>query len=208
MTSTVGRRERKKRATRSALEAAALRLFDSQGYDQTTVEDICEAVDVSTRTFHRYFARKEDVLFEAHAEELSRFRRALDAHPPGGSVLEPVRATIQATVAHRRTRRDLDLICARLVSDHPALRAQHLARQEQFANAITDHVAQRLQVDPAEDPRPELLGACCVAVVDTAVRQLLRHPDQDAEALIDLLFDTLTGGFDLRPAPSPADAAP
>ena len=76
----LGRRERKKLATRRALADAALRLFDQQGFDATTVEQIARVVDVSARTFHRYFERKEDVLFADHAERISNFR-ALLAQP-------------------------------------------------------------------------------------------------------------------------------
>lgn len=203
-----GRRERKKRETRDALEAAALRLFDRRGYDETTVEDICNEVDVSTRTFNRYFPRKEDVLFCGHEDDLAAFRRALAELPVEDGVLRPIRDTIKAQLLSRRGRRDLDLIWARLVTEQPALRAQHLARHEQFGTAIAEFVAHRLGMTPAEDPRPELLGGCCTVIVDTAIRRMLADPDQDEEALLDLLFDTLTGDFELRPAPAAIEGQP
>ncbi|WP_345188361.1 TetR/AcrR family transcriptional regulator [Microbacterium panaciterrae] len=53
-----GRRERKKLQTRVALHEAAMRLVEEQGLDRATIEQICEAVDVSPRTFFNYFPSK------------------------------------------------------------------------------------------------------------------------------------------------------
>lgn len=55
-------RERKKRLAQEAIEEAALRLFQQKGYEQTSIQDIADAVIMSPRTFFRYFASKEEVL--------------------------------------------------------------------------------------------------------------------------------------------------
>ncbi len=55
-------RERKKRLAQATIEEAALRLFQQQGYEQTSIQDIADAVMMSSRTFFRYFASKEEVL--------------------------------------------------------------------------------------------------------------------------------------------------
>ncbi|MGE0214431.1 TetR family transcriptional regulator [Mycolicibacterium sp.] len=57
-----GLRARKKRRTRETVRREAFRLFETNGYAQTTVDQIAEAADVSPRTFFRYFPSKESVL--------------------------------------------------------------------------------------------------------------------------------------------------
>ena len=76
------RRERKKQQTRDALVRAALRLFDAQGYDQTAVREITDAVDVSERTFFRYFASKEDLALSFARDATEALMREL-ARPAG-----------------------------------------------------------------------------------------------------------------------------
>src|SRR5262249_24457530 len=61
--SHLGLRETKKRRLREAVERAALDLFARQGYEQTTVHDICAVAEVGHATFYRYFPTKEDVVF-------------------------------------------------------------------------------------------------------------------------------------------------
>ncbi|MET0896328.1 MAG: TetR family transcriptional regulator [Mycobacterium sp.] len=57
-----GLRERKKLRTRSTLVDAAAELCLQQGYDNTTVEQIAAAAEVSPRTFSRYFPTKDAVI--------------------------------------------------------------------------------------------------------------------------------------------------
>ena len=76
-----GLRERKKHQRREALHRAALRLVERQGIDGTTVEQICEEVGVSPRTFFNYFPSKTAAALRLPEQVISveaaeRFRRA------------------------------------------------------------------------------------------------------------------------------------
>jgi len=53
----VGRRERKKEETRHRIFVAALKLFNDNGFEATTIDDITARADVSKGTFFNYFPR-------------------------------------------------------------------------------------------------------------------------------------------------------
>jgi AcrR family transcriptional regulator len=57
-----GLRERKKQKTKASIQREALRLFKKHGYEETTIEDIAAAAEISPSTFFNYFPTKEDVV--------------------------------------------------------------------------------------------------------------------------------------------------
>src|SRR2546430_9735547 len=94
MTTQPGLRERKKQRTRETISRAAHRLFAERGYHATTLPDIAEAADVSTRTIFAYFASKEDILFSDFPLMKDALGQALAERPEGEEALETVRKFI------------------------------------------------------------------------------------------------------------------
>ncbi len=78
-----GLRERKKQRTRETIARAAHELFAERGYYVTTLPDIAEAADVSTRTIFAYFPSKEDILFSDFPLMKEALARALAERPEG-----------------------------------------------------------------------------------------------------------------------------
>ena len=81
----LSRRERKKQQNRQRLLDCAVHLFQTQGFDATTVDDIAEAADVSRGTFFNYFPTKEhllDDIGEAALRDLERRTNAELADEP------------------------------------------------------------------------------------------------------------------------------
>ena len=74
-------RERKKLATWRAIQSAALRLFDEQGYEATTVEQIAAAANVSRATFFNYFASKDATLLDLDPEERRQWQVLMNERP-------------------------------------------------------------------------------------------------------------------------------
>ena len=60
--SALGLRELKKQRTRATIVDVAARLCADRGYENTTVDQIAAAADISPRTFSRYFPNKEAVI--------------------------------------------------------------------------------------------------------------------------------------------------
>ena len=115
MSDLSGLRERKKARTHEAIQEAALRLFRTQGYEATTVEQIAEAAEVSPSTFFRYFPTKEDVVIHDALDPL--LLAAYGEQPPELSPIQAMRASMAAVfgalspaqMALERERQDLIL---------------------------------------------------------------------------------------------------
>jgi AcrR family transcriptional regulator len=137
-----GRREQKKQATRAALNQAAARLFATKGYEQTSVDDLCQEADVSLRTFFRYFEGKEDVLF-ARDMDIEPFLTTLGRVPPDVPAL---RAFGDAYLAQPRLSAD-DVAQAlqfhRAMRDSAVLQGRYVMGIEHFRAEVARVLAQR-----------------------------------------------------------------
>lgn len=77
-----GLRERKKEQTRQALEETILRLVIEKGYENVTVEEVCEQVGISRKTFFNYFSSKRAaVLGRSYIPSKDMFLEAMEKHP-------------------------------------------------------------------------------------------------------------------------------
>jgi AcrR family transcriptional regulator len=186
ITPASGRRERKKQHTRDALIQAALELFAAKGYDRTAVHEITDAVDVSERTFFRYFASKEDLVLSFTKDGMAAFDQELAARPAGEDPLTAARNAFGRSV--RRLTSDAGrpsyLWVLELIDSTPVLLAAHLRYVHDHDEEIIRTLAAREGVDPATDRRPRLVGALIGALVFLANRDLRDAADQGPEALI------------------------
>jgi AcrR family transcriptional regulator len=161
-------RERKKQHTHDELTRVATELFAERGYDAVTVEDIAAAVDISHRTFYRYFSSKEDLVLGDVNEAIATFAEALGARPPDEPVIESIRAVVLEVAAEAQQAYDANRARSSLVAAHPALKLRQAERQAFVEEAITPLIADRLGVDADTDMRPRLIAACAVTAMRVA----------------------------------------
>src|SRR5690242_20665784 len=120
----MGLRERKKEQTRDDLAAAAVRLFIDRGYDATPVEDIAAAVEVSPRTFFRYYPSKEDVVLELLRCGAVDLHDALAARPRDECLADSLRAATRMWALSTTDREANLLQLGQVVRSSPVLRAR------------------------------------------------------------------------------------
>ncbi|MDA8294578.1 MAG: TetR family transcriptional regulator [Actinomycetota bacterium] len=136
-----GLRERKLARTRAQLTEAADRLFASRGFAAVTVEDICAEVDVSPRTFFRYFHSKEDVVFDGIQPCLDQTLAALADRPASEDAYEALSQALVGVVANPGVEREL-LRVHLIVRSSPELTGPSL---EHF-RALQDELMQLMAV--------------------------------------------------------------
>ncbi|AXK37435.1 TetR family transcriptional regulator [Streptomyces armeniacus] len=170
-------RERKKQRTRDALIRVAHELFVSKGYDETTVDEITDAVDVSQRTFFRYFASKEAVAFALQEEIESRFYEAVVARPPHESPMRALRNALDANWAgigdaiQEVVPISVHMRMWQIIETTPSLLAVHMRRSTELEDRLVAVLAAREGLDPREDLRPRVLVALFHGVMRAAGRQ-------------------------------------
>jgi AcrR family transcriptional regulator len=192
-------RERKKAATRKQLMTVALRLFEIQRFDNTTVEEIAAAADVAPRTFFRYFPTKIDVLFADHPEQIALLRETLASHPPDEAIIDAVkRATldrISAVVADPSP----FLVRSRLVASVPAAQAHSRYLDSEYEGVIAKAVAADGQTHPASDLQARIIARATWGTVCAARETWLEsNAKREPPTLVNEAFDLLERG--LRPS--------
>ncbi|MFI8089484.1 mycofactocin system transcriptional regulator [Streptomyces sp. NPDC086080] len=180
--------------SRDRLESLAFELFASKGFEQTTVDDIAAAAGIGRRTFFRYHASKNDLVWGDFDGELARLRELLAACPRDVPMMDGLR---DAVVAFNRFdpadvpwhRRRMELILR-----VPALQADSTLRYASWRQVVTAFVADRTGQSP-DALLPRLVGYTALGTCIAAYEQWLTDPDADLAELLDTAMRELRGGF-------------
>lgn len=198
-TRPLGSRERRRIRTMREIQTEALRLFGARGYDNTTIEQIAAAADISPRTFFRYFPTKEDVVlwdeYDAVIED------SLAQRPAGETPGELMRAITREAIAWQYAR-DPDRLLARhrILFAVPAVRARFV----EFARDGIERLigALRGERGESEDLKIHLTAIALLDAAGAALDTWQRSDgNKDLLVLLDHATDALIDGVaELRPA--------
>ncbi|MCZ9346127.1 TetR/AcrR family transcriptional regulator [Streptomyces sp. TRM76130] len=184
-------RERKKLRTRRALADTALRLFTERGYDATTLDDLCDTVEVSKRTFFRNYRSKEDVALASDSDLWSAYLDYVATLKLDGPLLETLRVALDTTLGAMDSDWDRRFLATRELSEGvPALQAHSLGYCQETTRAIVETVTERAGAD-VDRMRLQLTVEIFVAVWHTASAQWTAQGSQGGrDTLMKLLEET------------------
>ncbi|WP_432020211.1 TetR/AcrR family transcriptional regulator [Streptomyces sp. 1222.5] len=183
----IGRRERKKAATRQAIADAALRLFLEHGYDSVGVRDVAEAADVSTTTVFKHFTGKEALVFDREQSTDEGLVAAVRGRAAGESVLDALRRHVLDTwlpIAEHPQREQFH----QLVDSTPALRAYAERMWVRHTGTLAAAVADEFGVDHG--------NLACTALARFVLEvPALAQGQKDRRAAVEELFGILANGW-------------
>jgi len=194
-----GLRERKRAATQAAIERAAVLLAVEHGYENVTVDMICEASMVSQRTFFNYFGSKEGVIIGTAPPAPSREQIDSFIHTSGAGVLADFVTLLSGALSDQEP--DIELLRARrrIIQHTPHLMNSELAKigalEDGFAKIVLARF--RAQGRDGSDRELEDEARMVVSLSSGVMRYLMRAwttagTDKSPRELLQDAIDVLT----------------
>ena len=176
---TLPPRERQRRESTQALQAAALALVERRGFTAVTVDDIAAEAGVSRRTFFNHFPTKAAALFDPDPDDADRLAHLL-AEADGTS--QPWSALRRVCTAFVDGHENVIAVRRRLIEQYPELDQYHRAAHRHVEVALLEWAVRQHESDPY---LAALTAQTAATVITTAFAAW--KPDQDPAALIDLV---------------------
>jgi AcrR family transcriptional regulator len=172
-------RERKKLRTRQALIDTALELFAERGFGGVTLDEVCDAVEVSKRTFFRYFTSKEDVAMAPTQDLWLAYLDDLETRDPDGRPLLEVLQEALLAALDRMTADDWAhrvRLSRQLAADTPSMDAHGLHFCHRTSRAALAILHRRFDFDTPDDLRPRLATEMLLAAFHCALDGWVQQP--------------------------------
>ena len=183
------------------LQQAALELFATRGFEQTTATEIAQSVGLTERTFFRHFSDKREVLFHGQHLLAEAFLASVASAPPDASPIEIVASSLKSAASFfTDERRPYSRARQTVIDQNPALRERERHKLASIATAV----AGALRARGVDEPAATLAAESGSTVFGIAFAQWIREDEQRsladiaAEVLRELLALTATAPGQLR----------
>jgi mycofactocin system transcriptional regulator len=188
-------RGRRPSTTRREVARAALELFERQGYEETSIDQIAAAVGVSRRTFFRYYESKREVVWGEFDAELVRLRERLEGARDDQPMIDVLRHAVIDINSFGAGELDELRIRIGLTSSVPTLVAHSAVRYAEWCEVVAAFAARRLGVSP-DDLAPQTVARAALGAATSAFISWAGGGGEDLGAEVDRAFRMLAAGFD------------
>lgn len=171
-------RGRPPRTSRDQLASTALALFAQDGFEETTLDDIADAVGVGRRTLFRYFSSKNDLVWGNFDGVLDRLRVGLADTNPGEPMMETLARAVVSSNHYEDEALEELRVRMTLITSVPALQAHSMVRYADWRRVVAGFVAERLHQEP-DDLVPLTVGHMALGVSIAAFVRWVSHPEED-----------------------------
>jgi AcrR family transcriptional regulator len=177
----IGLRERRRRQTSADIRGAAVRLARERGYDRVTIEEICNAAGISTRTFFNYFPNKESAVAYGPSDIPPELVEEFVAAGPASYsvVLDELIALAAHHLRDMPPARDQAETMLELAKTHPAVLSAFLADLERFQQHLTDIVVRRQKMRP-DNEMAVLISALALTAIRSGIESWTSGKPKDA----------------------------
>jgi AcrR family transcriptional regulator len=134
---------------RERLQAAALELFATRGFEQVTAAEIAQSVGLTERTFFRHFSDKREVLFSGQDRFQDVFVSAVTAAPATATPVAAVEAGLLAAGDLLQGRAELAPQRQTIIDAHPELQERELIKMARLGTAVAAALRDRGVAEPA-----------------------------------------------------------
>jgi AcrR family transcriptional regulator len=166
----MGLREKKAERNRERIVREALALFSRQGYEQTTMESIAEAAELSPSTLYRYFPSKDQIVLQRFTDYSEQFARVFAEYSQHHPVDEALAEAIFAVLEVEDSRSAETLLVRRIIDEAPIARARlwdYLAEQQRELGKL---IARRMRAKES-DLRVKLTAQMATMIAGLAADQ-------------------------------------
>ena len=192
---TTGLRQRKKTRTHALIQSKALQLFRKHGYEETTVDQIAAAAEVSQSTFFRYFSTKEDLILHDDFDPL--IAEAFRAQPPELTPAQALRSTFRSVFSAMSREQGADMReRIALILSVPVLRAAMLGQLYEAMLLVARLAGERRQ-RREDDLATQTFAGAVIGVAMTVMFAVARDPAADLASLFDEAMGHLETGLRL-----------
>ncbi|HOX26105.1 MAG TPA: TetR/AcrR family transcriptional regulator [Candidatus Krumholzibacteria bacterium] len=184
------RRDREPADLRRDILAAALSLFATNGYHQTTMQLIADRCGFSVGYLYKHFAGKDEMYREMVRDQLAAIAGfTAAARSQGLTPLEELRLVLRENAAHFNRQRDFMRIFHQdLVAEAPEVAA---AKRQHFADLV-EMLARAQAEGEIAAVDPELLAAAIMGASVALFREMAARPGEHPfDQLPDLVFRLL-----------------